>query len=200
MATERQEAIEVHLDVAAGAGATASPFAGTLDAEAGLSLATLLRNGPTARELLRTPVKLRGQLDGIPLGAVARLAGLDGPMHGVASLRVATEGTALAPSGALNVTVTGASGPRFPATDGRLDVAFGERDVRLAAEIVRGPHLLAWVSGTVGLAPSRLTEVAALADAPLELQIGLGPLDLHRGRLPERRFVGGAHGARGAPC
>ena len=69
---------------------TSSAFVGTLDAKVGLSLATLLRTRPTSRDLLRTRVELRGQLERIPLAVVAQLVGVDGPVRGVASARVGT--------------------------------------------------------------------------------------------------------------
>ena len=163
---------------------------GSLDVRTGLSLAALVKRAPTSADLMRTHFDVSGDLRGLPLRTFARFAQSPLVSGGTASVRLAGEGTALQPKGALNVEVAGVTGPRLPATDGRLDVAFGARDTRVAARVVRGGHELASASAVLGVPSRRLTDLAALAGAPLTLRASLGPLRLQRADISGSAGVG----------
>ncbi|HEX3695745.1 MAG TPA: translocation/assembly module TamB domain-containing protein [Polyangia bacterium] len=164
--------------------------AGVFNLRTGLSLAALLRGPPSAPALMRTHFDVSGDLRGLPLSVLGRLARSSAFSNGTASLRLSGEGTALAPTGALNVQVAGATGPRFPLTDGRLDVAFGPRDTRVAAQITRRRHVIASTSAILGLASRQLSDRAALARAPLTVRAALGPLQLRRQDVPVAAALG----------
>jgi translocation and assembly module TamB len=154
--------------------------AGSLELRTDLGLASLLRRPPTARALERARFALSGDLRGIPLGALGRLARSPVVTGGSASLRVSATGTPLVPTGALNVQVVGATGPRFPPTDGRLDTAFGARDVRVALRVLRAQQVLGSASGVLGLPSRQLGDRAVVVAAPLTLRAAVGPLRLQR--------------------
>lgn len=158
--------------------------AGTLSIRTGLSLSGLATHPPTPRELARAHLEASGQLNDISLAILSRLNGAAEPWSGTASLRLSASGTPLAPEGALNVRVAGATGPRFPATDARLDAMTGPRDTRLALRIARAGHPLAAASLIWKLPSARLRDHAALAGAPLELTAAAGPVRVHRSGLP----------------
>src|SRR5581483_2083572 len=121
--------------------------AGTLDVETPLTLRALARGPwPPRRDWLATPLTVRANLQQIALGELAALAQRPGAVAGTASVRLDLRGSVRAPSGALGLVVIGAHGPRFPETDLRLDAALGERDVRLAAQVARKQHVLAWAN------------------------------------------------------
>src|SRR4029077_20070825 len=77
-----------------------------------------------------------------------------------------------APAGSVNLIVLGAHGPRFPETDLRVDATLGARDVRLAAQVARKQHLLAWANAVVELPAARLGDRAALVNAPIHVRVG----------------------------
>ncbi len=165
--------------------------AGAFNLRTDLDLAAMTRRLPTVAELMRAHFNAAGDLRDIPLAALARLAGA--PMilsGGTASLRVSAQGTRLAPTGALNVQVAGATGPRFPATDGRLDVAFGQKDTRVALRVLRGDLALLSASGILDLPSRRLGERAALVTTPLTFTATLGPLRFRHGELPGMADLG----------
>lgn len=158
--------------------------AGTVSIRTGLSLGALATHPPTPRELARARLQASGELNSVSLPILSRLAGTADPWTGRASLRFSASGTALAPEGAVNVRVFGATGPRFPPTDARLDAMVGPRDTRLAARIARAGHPLASASLIWKVPAARLRDRAALARAPLELSAAVGPLRVHRSGVP----------------
>ena len=157
---------------------------GTLSLRTGLSLSGLATHPPTPRELARARLEASGELKNISLAILSRLAGAPDPWAGTASLRLAASGTALAPEGALNVRVSGATGKHFPPTDARLDVMTGRRDTRLAVRVARTGHPLASASVIWKLPAAQLRDRAALARAPLDVSAAVGPLRIHRSGLP----------------
>jgi len=157
---------------------------GTLSLRTGLSLAGLATHPPTARELARARIEASGELRNISLPILSRLARTADPWAGSAALRLSASGTALAPQGAVNLRVFGATAPRFPPTDARLDAQVGPRDTRLAVRIARTGHPLASASLIWKLPAARLRDRAALARAPLELSAAIGPVRVHRSGLP----------------
>jgi translocation and assembly module TamB len=157
---------------------------GALQMRGDLSLASLVQGIPDRAQLMRTHFAVTGELQQVPLAALARAARSHALTGGVASLRVDVAGSALAPTGALNVQTTGAAGPRFPATDARLDAAFGARDTRLAVRVLRNGRELGSASGILELPSRRLADGAALVTAPLSMTVAVGPLRLSRAGLP----------------
>jgi len=157
---------------------------GTLSLRTGLSLAALATHPPTTRELARARLEASGELKNISLPILSRLARTADPWTGTASLRLSASGTTLAPEGALNARVFGATGPRFPPTDARLDAMLGPRDTRLAVRVARAGHPLASASLIWKLPASRLRDRAALGRAPFDLSAAVGPLRVHRSSLP----------------
>ena len=105
-------------------------------------------------------------------------------------MRLSAAGTSLSPSGALNVQVDGATGPRFPPTDGRLDATFGAQDVRVALNVLRGSKELASASAILGISARALADRAALAAAPLVLRAAVGPLRIQRDDFEETLLTG----------
>ncbi len=163
---------------------------GSLKLRTDLELASLSKHLPTARELERARFDLSGDLRGIPLAELSRLLRSPVLSGGSASVRVSAAGTPLAPTGALNVQLVGATGPRFPPTDARLDAAFGAKDVRVALRILRGAKDLAWASGILGLPSRELVDRTALVAAPLTLRAAVGPLRVQRGDLEGSALTG----------
>jgi len=153
---------------------------GRLDARTDLPLGVLARRPPSAAELTRARFDVTGDLRGVPLAALARLAGSPEVSAGTAALRISASGSARDPRGAVNVELAGAAGPRFPPTDARLDASFGERDTRVALRVTRNARELLSASGILGVGAHRLRDVAALSAAPVTLAAALGPLRLHR--------------------
>lgn len=189
VAGARDAPTRLRVDVQAGGAARASTLAGALTVETPASIGWLLRGTPSVAELLRTSFSARGDVHGIPLALAAHALNVGGDVHGTAALRLDVAGTAREPRGAVNVSVSGATGEAFPPTDGRLDVALGERDTRVAARLARQGQTrpLAALSAVWGTSLARLWDagVEAAAEAPLEARIYAGPVDVkHTTYLP----------------
>lgn len=168
----------------AGSPSTGGLANGTLSVRTGLALAALATHPPTPRELARARLEASGELKNVSLPILSGLARTATPWTGTASLRLSASGTALAPEGAVNVRVFGATSPHFPPTDARLDVLTGTHDTRLAVRVARTGHPLASGSLIWKVPAARLRDRAALARAPLELSAAVGPLRVHRSSLP----------------
>jgi translocation and assembly module TamB len=163
--------------------------AGTIELSTPTALARLVNLPREARAWMDVPLQATGDLQRVPLSALSRLAGV-GPFGGTLSARLDVRGSAAAPHGAINVELQRATGPRFPATDVRADVAAGERDMRFSARVWRADthvagaagggaaHLLGWASGIVKVAPSRLGDLTAVERAPLDIRLGAGPFQI----------------------
>jgi translocation and assembly module TamB len=194
--------VSVKIEPAAGGGG-----GGSFELSTPLPLSRLLAKPPTSTALMRTPFEVTGNLHDIPLGLLARLGGRE--LHGTAGLRLSARGTPLAPTGALEIEVHGASGPGVPPTDVRADLALRDGDLRLAARVWlagASPRLLAWVSCVARIAPSQLAELDALEQAPLDLRVGVGPIEARRrsdldemGIESRVRFEGAITGTARAP-
>ncbi len=150
------------LTAASGAAARPALGSGSLLLRSPFRLASLLRGWPSRDALARTPFEVTGELRGMSLAALARWTKSATVAGGTAALRVSASGTALAPTGALNLQVEGVTGPRFPPTDARLDAAFGARDTRVAVRVLRGgrelPRVRSWAwrrGDSATSAPSR---------------------------------------------
>jgi translocation and assembly module TamB len=178
--------------------AVAGSSAVSLSVSTPLSLAGVLSRPPRDGGWLRTPFEVTGDARDVPLAAFAPLVGR-GPLRGTLAARISMRGTAVAPTGALSVEAHGASGPSFPPTDVRADVAFGERDVRLAARVWRAAEgssrrLIAWASGVAKIPSGRLAERDALERAPLDVRFGVGPLVARqRGMAGDLDVAAGVH-------
>jgi translocation and assembly module TamB len=169
--------VSIRLEPAAG-----GVGAGSLELSTPLPLSRLLIKPVATSAWLRTPFDLTGRVRDAPLGVLAGLAGR-APLGGTLATRFSASGTPAAPLGALEVEVHGASGPGLPPTDLRADLALGERELRFAARVWRagGPaRLLAWTNGVARITPDRLTDREAIVEAPLELHVGVGPLEARR--------------------
>jgi translocation and assembly module TamA len=147
---------------------------GSLSEQTGLTLASVAAHPPTTRELAHAHLEVSGALRDVSLAALSRLAGAPAPWKGVAALRVSASGTALAPEGALALQVSGATGPRFPATDARLDARIGAHETRIALRVARAGRPLAWTSVIWGLPAAGL--LAGLADRAAILRAPLEPV------------------------
>lgn len=125
------------------------------------------------------PWHVRAEIDRLPLASLAALAGVAGPVGGTASLKGRLEGTVSAPAGEAVLTLDGVSGPGVPATDARFEMSFGDR-VRGDILVVRRGERL--VGGTISLdLPStRLSDAAAVYQAPLHAALQLGPVRVRR--------------------
>jgi translocation and assembly module TamB len=155
---------------------------GSFDLSTPLPLTQLLAQPPTARSLMRTPFEATGNVQNVPLGLLARLGGRNG-LRGAAGARFSARGTSLAPTGAVEIEAHGASGSGLPPADIRADVAFRDGDLRLAARVWRSgnpSHPLAWASGVAQIEPGQLANLEALEQAPLDVRVGVGPLEVHR--------------------
>jgi translocation and assembly module TamB len=106
------------------------------------------------------------------------------PLDGTLAARFSIRGTASAPRGALELEARGASGPRFPPTDLRADVALTERELRFAARVWRADggssRVLAWTSGVAKIPHARWGDLDAIERAPLDVRVGVGPVEARR--------------------
>ncbi|MES1206141.1 MAG: translocation/assembly module TamB domain-containing protein [Pseudomonadota bacterium] len=170
---------------AARAGGTAAPGRATVKIRAAQSLRALLAlRPPQLAQLLRTRFEVKGDIDRLPLAGVALLAGYHPAVGGVLSLHADLTGTALSPRGTLSLDVAGATSGRFPPTDGRVVAVLGEHQTTARIEIDRNRKRLLEIDARLDASAARLTNVAALADAPLRLRATLHPLQLQRLGLP----------------
>jgi translocation and assembly module TamB len=181
---------------------------GSFELSTPLPLSHVLANPPTVSALMRTPFEATGNVQNVPLGLLARLGGRDG-LRGTAGARLSARGTSLAPTGAVEIEAHGASAPGLPPTDLRADVALRDGDLRIAARVWRTgrpPRPLAWASGVARITPAQLANLDALEQAPLDVRIGVGPLEARRrSELDEMemegrvRFEGSITGTARAP-
>ncbi|HVV17248.1 MAG TPA: translocation/assembly module TamB domain-containing protein [Polyangia bacterium] len=160
---------------------------GALEIATPLPLPRLARLASSGSGWANAPFEAKGELAGLPLGVLSRLARRP-PWRGALDLRVAARGTPAAPEGALHVDVRGAASGRIPPTDLRVDASIDSRDVRVAARVWRtraaarapqGPPL-AWLSAIVAAPAARLRDLEALERAPLDVRLGVGPATLVR--------------------
>jgi translocation and assembly module TamB len=161
-----------------------APVRAHLEVAAPLSLAALLRRPPTAAALARTPFEASGTLDRLPIEALARLAGQPGRVGGTVSAKLALKGTAGEPQGTLAVDVAGATMPRVPPTDTRLEVDFDGHAVAARARVTRRSRPLVALEGRVEASPGDLAKPARLEAAPISLRAVFGPFALQRLGLP----------------
>jgi len=105
-----------------------------------LSLRALLRDRPGRRALLRTPFQVDGQIERAALAPLATLANLPAIRGGSVSIRLAARGTALDPTGTLAIDLAGVTGPRFPATDGRVELTLDRRATQANVRLLRLGH------------------------------------------------------------
>jgi translocation and assembly module TamB len=139
----------------------------------------------TRPALLRTPVTIEASTDALPLGPLAFLAGSDLIDAGTLTLRLQGRGTAQAPAGSLKLSLAGVAGRRFPATDAEAEVTMREQQSStVAARVTRRGQSLAAVEATVHLPAARLTQLSALAAAPVEVRAHFGPVRVQRQALP----------------
>jgi translocation and assembly module TamB len=124
-----------------------------------------------------------GTVERLPLGPLAALSSSDLIRAGVLSAEIDVRGTADSPTGRVRVGVDGLAGPRFPATDGRLEVTLADQ-TRAVVRVSRGGRPLAAVDASLGLPVARFQSTTALAAAPLSVKGHVGPLRLQRVDLP----------------
>jgi translocation and assembly module TamB len=152
-------------------------------ARAPLTIARLAHlQGPA---LLRTPVTIEASADQLPLGPLAALAGSDLVNAGTLTLRLEGHGPARAPAATLKLRLEGAAGRRFPATDALVELAVREQEgSQVTAQVSRRGQTLGTLDATVHLPSARLTQLPALASAPLTVRAHVGPLRVQRQALP----------------
>src|SRR4029079_7981216 len=109
-----------------------APVRARVDLTTDLSLSGVLRRPPTVDVLERTPFEIKGTLDRVPLADLARAAGYASRVGGTLSSQLSVTGTAAEPHGTVAVDIAGATGPRFPPTDARIE---GDLDVRVPGRV-----------------------------------------------------------------
>jgi translocation and assembly module TamB len=174
-----------------------------LDAKTPLSLRSIARQPPRAAALLRTSFDVSGNIQRLPLASVAQLLGdrLPPPVGGTISADIALSGTADDPRGKLAVDLAGASSGRFPATDGRLELALDAKAIEARVRVVRQGHPLLAAVASLGAGLDTLRAApAALADARVSVRAVVGPLSMQRlglppenDRAPPRALAGQLH-------
>jgi translocation and assembly module TamB len=148
-----------------------------------LPLARLAKlSGPA---LLRTPVTIAASADALPLAPLASLSGSDLLDAGRLTLRLEGHGSAGAPAATMKLRLDGAAGRRFPATDAMVDLTVNEQgSSKVAATVSRRGQTLGTLDATVDLPRARLTQLPALAAAPLTVRAHIGPVRVQRRALP----------------
>jgi len=147
----------------------------TLEATTPLSLGALFHRRLSVAALTRTPFEINGQITEVPLALVGKLIGQPIFRAGTISVAVAAHGSAEKPVGTLAVDLKGATTPRIPATDARVEIEVAERATKANVRIVRlgrvaivkvdlGDRLFARRRGTCGTEGRDLDDLAAEED------------------------------------
>jgi translocation and assembly module TamB len=160
------------------------PVRAHFEIAAPLSAAALLRRAPGVATLARTAFEARGTLDRLPIEALARLAGYPVRAGGTVSAELAMKGTAAKPEGTLAVDVSGATLPRIPPIDARVEVDLAGDSVAARARVTRKSRALVSAEARVGTAPGDLFEKARLPAVPITVRAVFGPFALQRLGLP----------------
>ena len=163
---------------------TNAPVRTRIDVSTPLSLRSILRRPPTAAALARTPFEVKGTVDRLPLALLAHAAGYPERVGGTLSANLSVTGTAAAPEGTVAVDVAGATTGRFPPTDARVEVDFGDRGIDARARVVRRSVALLAAEGRFGAPLGALVEPSRLAAAPIRLRAVFGPYLVQRLGLP----------------
>ena len=179
---------------------SSAPVHARIDLTTDLSLSGVLRRPPTVDALKRTPFEIKGTVDRVALADLARVAGHASRIGGTLSSQLSVTGTAAAPHGTVAVDVAGATGPRFPPTDARIEVDL-DGGIAARVRVVRQRRPLLALESRVGVPLGRLLDGTHLADAPIELRAVFGPYVIQRlglqartSRDPARALKGKLHG------
>src|SRR5205814_10481337 len=130
-------------------------------------------------------VTLEASADQLPLRTMATQTGGDLCDAGTLTFKLDGHGTARAPAGALALDLEGAAGRRFPATDAALEVKLHEQEGgRVTARVTRRGQVLGALEAALHLPSARLTQLPALAAAPLTVRAHVGPVRVQRKALP----------------
>ena len=187
-----------------GAARSGAPTSGRVHLAIGtaFTLARLLHRPPSTQEALSAPVHLEATVEALGLEALGKLLHPPRTLAGRADLRVTLDGPPRAVRGGIALRLAGArvGTPAFPPTDATLDITLGERDMRARARVSRQAgartSTLATLDGRLGAPLGSLLGLAAtggqlapggiataVTDAPIELQVALGPFELRRAGL-----------------
>jgi translocation and assembly module TamB len=156
----------------------------TLEATTPLSLGALFHRRLSVAALTRTPFEINGQITEVPLALVGKLIGQPIFRAGTISVAVAAHGSAEKPVGTLAVDLKGATTPRIPATDARVELEVDQRTSKANIRIVRLGHPLLALESRFGIGLAALHERARLVEAPVYLRAVVGPLEMQRLGLP----------------
>jgi hypothetical protein len=170
--------------------------------ETAFTLARLLHRPPSTREALAAPIHLEASVDALGLEPLGKLLQPPRRLAGRADLRVTLDGPPQAVRGELALRLAGArvGSPAFPPTDAMLDITLGEHEVRARARVSRqvgarastlatlearlGAPLGSLLAGAAAGGQSTRGGIAAAGtDAPIELQLAVGPFELRRAGL-----------------
>ena len=149
-----------------------------------LSLRDLVRAPPTAAALMRTPFQIRGDVDRLPLAALARVARYGERVGGTLSSHIELRGPAANPSGTVTFDVAGATSGRFPPTDARVELDVEQRTCGARVRVTRKARPLLALQASLELPVAAARDREALAAAPLRVRAVVGPLSLQRLGLP----------------
>ena len=179
---------------------SAAPTRTRLDVTAPISLRDVMRAPPTAATLLRTPFEIRGDVDRLPLAALARALRYSERVGGTVSSHIELRGPAVNPAGTVTFDVAGATSGRFPPTEARIEVDVKQRACEARVRITRKAHPLLALQASLELPVAAARDPAALAAAPLRVRAVVGPLAMQRlglppetDRAPPRAFNGRLH-------
>jgi len=173
-----------------------APVRARVDLTTDLSLSGVLRRPPTVDVLERTPFEIKGTLDRVPLADLARAAGYASRVGGTLSSQLSVTGTAAEPHGTVAVDIAGATGPRFPPTDARIEVDL-DGGIAARVRVVRKRHPLLALESRVGVPVGRLLDRTQLATAPIELRAVFGPYVMQRLDLQSQSSRDAARALRG---
>jgi translocation and assembly module TamB len=179
---------------------SAAPTHARVEVTMPLSLSTLVRKPPTGAAVMRTPFEIRGDVDRLPLVALARIGGYPDPVGGTLSSHLELRGPAASPEGTVTFDVAGATSGRFPATDARIELDFQRRACEARVRVTRKARPLLALTARLELPVTAASDPGALAAAPVRVRAVIGPLAMQRlglppttDRDPPRAFNGRLH-------
>ncbi len=179
---------------------SAAPTHTRVDITTPLSLRDIVHRPPAGAAIMRVPFEVRGDVERLPLAALARLAGYPDPVGGTLSSHVELRGPAANPTGTVTFDVAGATSGRFPPTEARIELEVKQRACEARVRITRKARPLLALQASLELPVAAARDPAALAAAPLRVRAVVGPLAMQRlglppetDRAPPRAFNGRLH-------
>lgn len=154
----------------------------------------LLARPPTPAQVLETPVTLEARLDDVPLSLIGTAAKVQN-VGGVISMKLDVAGSALTPTGKLEVNARGVTVGGTPPLDGRLAVAATGPDVRMEFTTSREGQVLAQLSAILDAPLAALQDREVIGRVPFDIQGRAGPVALSE--LPMLRRASPTQGLQG---